>query len=325
MVYRPTARVLTVLELLQSYGQLSGPDLAARLEVDVRTVRRYITTLMDMGIPIEVELGREGGYRLRPSYKLPPLMFTADEAMAITLGLLLLKQSGLALNNAAGESALGKLWRVLPPELRHQSEGLAQTDFIHGTEMLLTSAEKVQRLSQAVHTRRRIHITYGDKHGKPSAREVDPYSVVYHHEARWYVVGYCHLRQDLRAFRVDRILAVAILTKTFTPPEDFDGAEYLLDSIQSIGGRYTVMVLLEMSLTEALQVIPQGFGFLMESEIGVRFRTEVDDLEAMAQFLLCLKQPFMIETPDELRDMLKAHLEAHLKRLGKGYQSTDQD
>src|SRR2546427_12586177 len=87
-MYHPTTRVLTVLELLQSHRQISGPKLAERLEVDIRSVRRYITMLQDLGIPIETERGRYGTYRLRPGFKLPPLMFTEDEALALTLGLL---------------------------------------------------------------------------------------------------------------------------------------------------------------------------------------------------------------------------------------------
>ncbi len=88
MVYRPTARVLTVLELLQARGRMTGAALAERLEVDVRTVRKYVETLQDLGIPVEAERGRYGGYRLRPGFKLPPLMLNDDEALAITLGLL---------------------------------------------------------------------------------------------------------------------------------------------------------------------------------------------------------------------------------------------
>src|SRR3954454_16660275 len=95
-MYQPTTRVLTVLELLQTHGRISGPELARRLEVDGRTVRRYITILQDLGIPIEAERGRFGSYGLRPGYKLPPLMFGEDEAVAVTLGLLAARRMRLA-------------------------------------------------------------------------------------------------------------------------------------------------------------------------------------------------------------------------------------
>src|SRR5260370_180810 len=92
VVYRPTARVLTVLELLQSHGRLTGAELARRLEVDIPTVPNYVETLADMAIPVEAERGRYGAYRLRPGYNLPPLIFAEDESLALTLSLLLARE-----------------------------------------------------------------------------------------------------------------------------------------------------------------------------------------------------------------------------------------
>src|SRR5207249_11747539 len=112
-MYFPTTRVLTVLELLQSHQRLSGPEIAERLEVDPRTVRRYITMLQDLGIPVEAERGRHGSYRLRPGFKLPPLMFTDEEARALTLGLLAARKLGLVVAAPAVEAALVKIERVL--------------------------------------------------------------------------------------------------------------------------------------------------------------------------------------------------------------------
>ena len=111
-MYFPTTRVLTILELLQSHYRLSGPELAERLEVNTRTVRRYITMLQDLGIPVEAERGRHGSYRLRPGFKLPPLMFTEDEALSLTLGLLVARRLGLTSAVAAVpavESAIAKI------------------------------------------------------------------------------------------------------------------------------------------------------------------------------------------------------------------------
>src|SRR3712207_2698876 len=125
-MYHPTTRVLTVLELLQAHGRLSGPELAARLEVDLRTVRRYVTMLQDLGIPVEGERGRYGGYRLRPGYKLPPLMFSDDEALAVTMGLLAARRLGLAATAPAVEGALAKVERVLPPALRGRVAAVQQ-------------------------------------------------------------------------------------------------------------------------------------------------------------------------------------------------------
>src|ERR1700720_2508387 len=108
-MYHPTSRVLTVLELLQSRPLITGPELAARLEMDVRTVRRYISHLQDVGIPIESNIGRYGGYRLRPGFKLPPLMFTEEEATAIIVGLLISRRVGFGDAAPAVEGALAKI------------------------------------------------------------------------------------------------------------------------------------------------------------------------------------------------------------------------
>src|SRR5438067_1732747 len=119
-MYHPTTRVLTVLELLQAYGQMSGPELAARLEVDGRTVRRYVTMLQDLGVPVVGERGRYGAYRLRPGYKLPPLMFSEDEALALVIGLLTIRRSRWAATPVDVESALAKVERVMPLALQER-------------------------------------------------------------------------------------------------------------------------------------------------------------------------------------------------------------
>src|SRR5213079_2044151 len=104
--------------MLQSRAHMSGPELAERLEVDLRTVRRYITMLQDLGIPVAATRGRHGGYRLRPGFRLPPLVFSDDEALALTLGLLAARRSGLVTHAATVEGALAKLERVLPADVR---------------------------------------------------------------------------------------------------------------------------------------------------------------------------------------------------------------
>src|SRR5215469_10332334 len=119
-MYHPTTRVLTVLEMLQSHQTLNGSALAERLEVDPRTIRRYIMMLQDMGIPIEADTGRYGGYRLQPGFKLPPLMFNDEEAIAVILSLLIARQIGLVAAAPAIEGAIAKLERVLPVSMRER-------------------------------------------------------------------------------------------------------------------------------------------------------------------------------------------------------------
>src|SRR5215469_370527 len=124
-MYHPTSRVLTVLELLQSRPSISGPELATRLEMDVRTVRRYITHLQDVGIPVEANIGRLGGYRLRPGFKLPPLLFTEEEATAIMLGLLGTSWLEIGQSSVVVEGALAKVSRVLPLHARERLNAMS--------------------------------------------------------------------------------------------------------------------------------------------------------------------------------------------------------
>ncbi len=119
-MYHPTTRVLTVLELLQSRPGVSGATIAAQLEVDRRTVRRYIAMLIDLGIPVQAERGPYGGYRLRPGFKLPPLMLSDGEALAVTLSLMAAQRAGVPADPAAIVGARAKIERVLPEALRAQ-------------------------------------------------------------------------------------------------------------------------------------------------------------------------------------------------------------
>ena len=126
-MYHPTSRVLTVLELLQAHGRLNGRELAARLGVDPRTLRRYITRLEELGIPLAVEHGRHGGYMLVPGYKLPPLMFTDEEALCLAVGLLAAGGVGIAGNTTALATAQAKLERVMPHRLRERVHAAGET------------------------------------------------------------------------------------------------------------------------------------------------------------------------------------------------------
>src|SRR2546422_415306 len=122
----PAARVLAALELLQAHGRISGPELARRLEVDGRTVRRYVATLEEIGIPITAERGCDGGYRLVAGFKLPPMVFTNEEGFALAVGLLAARKLGLA-RAASVESARAKLERVMPAKLRRRLRAVEET------------------------------------------------------------------------------------------------------------------------------------------------------------------------------------------------------
>jgi predicted DNA-binding transcriptional regulator YafY len=300
MVYQPTSRVLTVLELLQTHGQMKGQELASRLEVDARTVRRYVTTLQDMGIPIEPEFGRYGGYALRPGFKLPPLMFTDDEVLVLTLGLLMARRAGVTEANAAVESALAKVERVLPFNLRERLRALQDAMLTDEDAQTTVSSDTLTGLSIASQQKRQVHLRYITPKDA-TERVFDPYAVIRYAE-QWYAVGYCHLREGLRTFRLDRVEGVMLLETTFTPPADFDALEYMLASFEAIPDRWDIDVLLSMPLEQARRRIPRTLATLVQEGKRVRLRASMPDLDEMARMFIALGCPMTILNPPELRD-----------------------
>src|ERR671919_524618 len=219
-MYHPTTRVLAVLALLQAHGRMSGSELAQRLEVNPRTLRRYIIMLQDLGIPIEAERGRNGAYVLSAGFKLPPMMFTNEEALALTVGLISARHFNLADTDRAVESAFAKLERVMPLDLKSRVRALTETITLNQTQISSAPPSEVvlSTMSSAAQLRRRVHLRYHPNQGGDTERDFDPYGLTYY-QHRWYVVGYCHLRQDLRSFRLDRITQVTMSDANFDRPD----------------------------------------------------------------------------------------------------------
>lgn len=304
-MYHPTTRVLTVLELLQAHERLSGPELARRLEVDVRTIRHYITLLQDLGIPIEAERGRYGAYRLRPGFKLPPLMFTEDEAVALTLGLLAARQLGLTAAAPATAGALAKVERVLPEAVRERVQALQDTLVIEIPQAdAAPESAVVVTFSAAAQQRRRVQFSYRSSREETTERSVDPYGVVYL-AGRWYAAGYCHLRADLRVFRLDRVQGAALLKHCFTRPEDFDSLAFVQRALANTPGEWAIEALLKTDLATAQRRVPASLALLDQAPEGVVLRCNVQRLEWFAHFLAGLGCPVVVRRPPELRDTLR--------------------
>lgn len=304
-MYSPTTRLLAVLELLESRRQMSGPELARRLEVDERTVRRYIAMLQDIGIPVEAVRGVYGAYRLRRGHRLPPLLFNDAEAVALTLGLLAVRQFHLPADVAAVEGSLAKIERVLPEQALQRVRGLQESmSFYVSPPPVSPQSAMVMTLSSAVQQRRRVHLRYRSWGSVDSERDFDPYGIVFN-DGYWHTAGYCHLRHDPRTFRVDRIISLETGDDTFERPADFDALAHVLRSIAFVSGIPQVEVLLETSLEHAQQGIPPIMGTLEPVEGGVIFRRSASQLEWVAHILLTLDFPVHIRQPEELREMLR--------------------
>src|SRR5579863_8634230 len=168
-MYDPIMRVLTVLEILQARDYVSGAELAERLEVDLRTVQRYIVRLKDLNIPVDSSRGGGGSYRLRPGFRLPPLLLTNEEAFALSLGLRALRQVGLSAFAPATEGTLMKLERVLPESLRESIRTVEDVVAIEPAPWVVsTPVESLIQAASAIRTGKRIRFAYCSHDGTAS-------------------------------------------------------------------------------------------------------------------------------------------------------------
>jgi predicted DNA-binding transcriptional regulator YafY len=308
---RPATRLLSMLELLQARERIGVPELARRLEVGERTVRRYAMMLREMGIPVEAELGRYGAYSLRPGYRLPPMMFTDEEALGLVLGLLAARHLGLAGAAPAVEGALAKLERVMPEALRGRVRTLQETVSIAVAHPATPArSETLLTLSAAVGERRRVRLRYRSGWSGETVREVDPYGVM-HREGYWYAVGNCHLRGGVRLFRVDRVLEAEMLEETFARPADLDPSGALLRAVANTpGDRWSVEVLLlETSVEDVRWRLPSIGLVLEETQGGTLLRCSTWSLDWVARELAGLDCSFVVRRPVELREALERRAE----------------
>jgi predicted DNA-binding transcriptional regulator YafY len=304
-MYHPTTRVLAVLDLLQTHGRLTGADLAHRLEVDIRTLRRYITMLQDLGIPIVAERGRNGAYELGSGFKLPPMMFTNEEALALSLGLLAARHFGLSEAASAVESARAKIERVMPIELKGRVRALSETITLDLSNLDVSPPSEVMlTMSSAAQRRRRVHLHYRSGLGDETERDFDPYGVAFY-ESRWYAVGHCHLRNDLRSFRLDRVLQIDLQETRFERPKQFDSLAHVIQALATLPRQYSFAILLKTDLTTAQSETRDAIGWLEPHPEGILLRGWADDLTWMAKRLSKFPFKFKILEPESLRAALR--------------------
>ena len=295
-MYYPTSRVLAVLEWLQSRPKISGTELAARLETDVRTVRRYIQKLQDVGIPIESIPGRYGGYRLRPGFRLPPLIFSEDEAIAVMLGLIGSPWLQLSLPKDTVQSTLSKIMRVLPKTTRERVESLGAVSVLTldlGGSRVPTAT--LLGLSQAVVGQSCVSLEYQAQ--ELTQRIVEPYGVV-GLQGRWYMVGFCRLRQALRLFRLDRIQTFAVLTEQFEPPKDFSMDKYIREHMEA--QPWKIHICFDATPEEIRRVFG-SLGEVTSVGHGHEYVGPTDDLDFIARTLLFSGLSFRVLEPPELK------------------------
>jgi predicted DNA-binding transcriptional regulator YafY len=217
---------------------------------------------------------------------------------------------------AAVESALAKTERVMPEKLLNQARALQETiTFNIDFPPTLIQDHLVTMLSTAVKERQRVHLHYLSWEGEESERDFDPYGIVFN-EGFWYTAGYCHLRQDLWTFRLDRITEMESRESNFERPEDFDVLGYVMSSLFSRQGGEQVEVLMHTTLEHARQVTSPDMGTLEETEHGVIFRRAALHLEWVAFFLMGLNFPVVVIRPDTLRMTLRQMAAKAIRMIG---------
>lgn len=226
---QPATRLITLIMCLQRQPNQRAEDLANALGVSVRTIHRYMGMLEEMGIPIYSERGRNGGFSLARGYKMPPLVFTPEEATAVHLGTTLVTHVWGNLYEEAAQGALAKLDNVMPEEQRREIAWASRTlvainmSRIEQDDLMVLLAT----LRNASRQEKRVRLWYqGRSQPTPIERDLDVYALVFS-SGWWYAIGYCHLRQAIRSFRVDRIKQLSLLDASFIKPDDFDVHRYL--------------------------------------------------------------------------------------------------
>ncbi|MFC7865128.1 DeoR family transcriptional regulator [Streptomyces sp. S816] len=313
------ARLLQLLSLLQTPREWPGGELAERLAVSRRTVRRDIDRLRELGYPVEATKGSDGGYRLVAGKAMPPLVLDDEEAVAIAVGLRAGAGHAVAGVDEASVRALAKLEQVLPARLRHRVSTLqAATTPLTVGDGASIPAETLTLLAGAVAGRERLRFAYRDKEGGASRRLTEPHRLV-STGRRWYLVAYDLDRADWRTFRVDRVSKPFATGVRFAQRELPTGsaAEYLRQSIQQWQEEYAFEVRFAASAAEVAERLPAALGTLTDDGEGgcVLAGGTGDPVEWLTVRLALTGYEFAVRGPDELLACVR-ELGGRLSRAG---------
>jgi predicted DNA-binding transcriptional regulator YafY len=305
-----TDRLLALVLELQAKGQQRAEDLAQTFEVSKRTIYRDMLALSESGVPVVSMPGQ--GYSLMEGYFLPPLSFTTDEAIMLLLGSDFVAQNFDAQYRSAAYAASRKIEVVLPDELRHEVRYLQSSiRFLAATPP--TGPETLQQLRRAIIQRKSVRFQYysrfsASEKNTPEVRDADPYGLI-HINGTWMLMAYCHLRQDRRNFRLDRIENLQLLDTIFKRPADFK-IEQRGDSDRGL----TVRILVDH---EAARWAHEAHSFYqVDEEIhpdGSLVTLQIRHEQELVQWLLGWGSHIRILEPDSLRQLLAHEAEKMLK------------
>lgn len=262
----PTARALLTLELLQGSPGITADRLADKLGVSERAVRRYVGILREAGIPIESVRGPYGGYRVGRGLRLPPLTFSAIEALGLVMAVLDGHHDAGDPTDPVG-SAVGKIVQALPEPVAAQAESVRRTTApAPDRAAARPDPGTTTALVQAVSDRRRLRVGYRSEAGSEWLAEVDPWAVVVRH-SRWYLLCHSHSAGAVRTYRIDRVRDVTVLDGTFVPPPDLNPVA-LLEEHLAAGWEYDVEVVIDAPLEAVARCLPRALGRLEPSDDG---------------------------------------------------------
>lgn len=311
-------RLFTLIMLLQSRPNWQAAELAAKLEVSPRTVHRYFKMLDEMGIPVYTTRGPGGGFSLVRGYKLPPLLFTAEEASALYLGANLVKDILGQTYAEAATAATAKLDNVLPADIREEIAHTRRTLVLDGfSYRRSTRTDKhLHIIRQSLQLKRSLLMQYTSRSKSETIeRRLDPYGLSLQW-GMWYLAGFCHLRQELRTFRVERIQTARLTEFEYEIPEDFSIRTYLRQMAY------------EPKINVELEILPPLFELIKEQYCGWMTLSELPNGNLHAafsvhgsgwinRFIINLGENARIISPPELIESTKALAAGILKRYAQ--------
>lgn len=296
--------MLQLLSLLQTHRYWSGPELAGRLEVSERTLRRDIERVRELGYPVDAVRGVTGGYQLRAGGSLPPLLLTDEEAVAIAVGLRTAASGAVQGMEETAVQSLTKVLALMPPRLRRRMDAVADQTVPAPLRGPTIDAAVLTSLAQGCRDSEIVEFDYTTRDSASESRQVEPHRLV-SLGRRWYLVAYDRRRDDWRTFRVDRVRAVALTGRRFTGHElpAADALEFVRAGIKQMPRRYDVRVLFHAPLAEVATVVGP-WADLTEVAGGTLMTMPTDDLFWPLAVLATVDADFEVEGPDELREQV---------------------
>lgn len=299
------SRTLQLLSLLQTHRYWPGQELADRLAVSPRTLRRDVDRLRDLGYPVDASRGVAGGYQLAAGASLPPLVVDDDEAVALAVGLRTAAQSGIAGVEEASVRALAKVVQVMPPRLRRRVDALRVATLatvLRGGPV--ADATTLTTVAQACRDEERLEFTYVARGGEETRRTVEPHRLV-SVGRRWYLVAYDLTRFDWRSFRLDRLTEPRATGARFRPrtlPAE-DAAEYVRASLSPASDPLVVDAVVAAPLARVDEAIGRWASLTALADGTTRARFTVESPDWALFGLAAVRAPFVVEAPDSVRTL----------------------